>query len=80
MKVKDIDWTEEFQPHKHCSYNHLIGRTGLGDFQIEWKGWKTYDGRCIYLCGDYLETVDSTEEAKIWCSNYFTKLVNSCLQ
>lgn len=37
---KPIEWSEEFEPNDNCRYNHVVGKTPLGNFLISWKGWK----------------------------------------
>lgn len=69
-----IEWSEPRPPLEGvCRYNHVVARVPLGEFSIEWKGWKEQDGRVIYFNGEYIDCADDLDEAKKRASEYYTK-------
>lgn len=78
--IKAIEWSEEKQPCEDCRYNHVTGKTGLGEFSIEWKGWKDYDSRVVYLNGEYVGSGWDLDEAKQIAATHLAQLIGSCLQ
>lgn len=67
-------WSKEQQPNTEIRYNHVISVTPLSNFTIEWKGWKEYDSKCVYLDGWYLESFPTLEEAKEFAYIYLKDL------
>lgn len=82
MRVKKIEWSEHFPPNsgKTSFYDHIIGETPFGSFQLEWKSWKTYDSCSILLNGDYLDTKFDVDEAKAFCDKWFSEKVINCIE
>lgn len=82
MKVKNIEWSEHFPPNSGVTsyYDHIIGETPFGTFQLEWKSWKKYDSFTISLNGEYLESKYNLEDAKVFCYNWFSGKIMSCLE
>ncbi|GMQ92264.1 MAG: hypothetical protein BMS9Abin11_1586 [Gammaproteobacteria bacterium] len=82
MKVKNIDWSKEFPPNSECNYNHVKGKTPLGDFLISWKGWKDspiYDVEHI-VYGGYRYNLGSLDDAKEEAQKRYTETVLSCIE
>lgn len=40
MRIVQIEWEEECEPNSYIRYNHVIGKSPLGNFIITWKKWK----------------------------------------
>lgn len=80
MKVKEIEWSEESYSNAIRSYNYVVGKTPIGDFEIEWKSWKDCISYCTYFLGEYISCQPSLEGAKDDCQSYFNSLINNCLQ
>lgn len=38
--IRQIQWGEHRRPDEDCPYDHVIGKTPIGDYRITWKGWK----------------------------------------
>jgi len=47
MKIKQIEWSEMFEPNMRCGYDHVIGETPFGRFLLTWKGWKNEWNPCF---------------------------------
>jgi hypothetical protein len=50
-----MNWTKESGPNEEISYNHIKLSTPLGEFVIDWKGWKEYPSYSIELEDTYSE-------------------------
>ena len=63
--VRELEWSEIRDPNEYCRYHHIIAESALGDYSIQWKGWKDNDDRTVFLAGDYLMSCgDDLEAAK----------------
>ena len=71
-----MNWTKESGPNEEISYNHIKLSTPLGEFVIDWKGWKEYPSYSIELDGTYLECEDSLEDAKEFVETYLQDVTN----
>lgn len=81
MKIKEIIWSEETPPTKDvCYYDHCKASTPLGEFSIEWKSWKDYDSKVVYLNGEYLHSAFDLKDAKDYVDDYYQNLIMSCLE
>ena len=69
-----LSWSREQQPNTEIRYNHVISVTPTGNFTIEWKGWKEYDSKAVYLDGWYLESFSTLEEAKEFAYDHLKDL------
>lgn len=76
-ELKPLEWTEERQPDEDIRYNHVIADSVLGRFSVEWKGWKDYDSRVLYLAGEYIDSFHSVDEAKAGAAAHLLKIYNS---
>lgn len=80
MQVKPIEWSDAQLPNKEINYNHVVGKTPLGDILITWKAWKedpyyTIDESPFgWLNGGY-----SLGDAKQVAQDAYGELVLSCL-
>lgn len=79
VKVRPIEWGEEQQPNKECGYNHVIGKSPLGDILVTWKGWKDdpYYSTDDWVFGHF--GGDSLDEAKQAIQSAYDKIVLSCV-
>lgn len=75
--LKPLEWSEQYDPNEDIRYNHVIADSVLGRFSIEWKGWKEYDSRCLYLAGEYIDSFHSVDEAKAGAAAHLLKIYNS---
>lgn len=62
--MKELKWSDEKEANVNIRYNHIILVTPIGDFTVEWKGWKECDSKTVYLDGYYLADFYTIEEAK----------------
>lgn len=66
----NIEWSEEFEANTTTRYNHIIANTPVGEFSIQWKGWKEWDSKCVYLNDKYLHSFSEIDEAKEFVNEY----------
>ena len=64
-KTSALVWSSEHEANQSIRYNHVLADSPLGQFSIEWKGWKDHDAYCVYLDGDYLDSDNDLDEAKL---------------
>lgn len=38
--INPLEWSAESGPTDKIRYNHITAETALGQFSVEWKGWK----------------------------------------
>lgn len=76
-ELNPLEWSEQYDPNEDIRYNHVIADSVLGRFSIEWKGWKEYDSRCLYLAGEYIDSFHSVDEAKAGAAAHLLKIYNS---
>lgn len=77
-ELKPLEWSEERKPASDdIPYNHVVAESVLGRFSIEWKSWKEYDARVLYLAGEYIESFHNVEDAKAGAAAHLLKIYNS---
>ena len=77
-KFKPLVWSEEREPNKENNYNHVVAESSLGTYIIEWKGWKEYDSKVIFLNGEFIAVYDSSlEEVKKYVNDYHMKTMTN---
>lgn len=59
-----MNWSEEKEPNKEVSYNHVTLDTPLGIYTIDWKGWKERPSYDISLGDDWIGTDNTLESSK----------------
>ncbi len=64
-KASALVWSSEHEANESIRYNHVLADSPLGQFSIEWKGWKDHDAYGVYLDGDYLDSDNDLDEAKL---------------
>lgn len=81
MEIIQIEWSEERPPSEACHYNHVIGKTPLGEYRITWKGWKEDQNFVIDdFDGSWLDARSELEEAKAVAQGVFEKLIKQCVK
>jgi hypothetical protein len=76
-KVITLDWSEPEPPNTLSFYDHVVAKSVLGDFIIEWKSWKMYKSYTASLNGFVIEiTVPSLNEAKELVQVYLEKVLS----
>ena len=63
--VSALVWSSEHEANESIRYNHVLADSPLGQFSIEWKGWKDHDSYGTYLDGYYLDSANDLDEAKL---------------
>ena len=64
LMIKPLQWSDEREPSEDVRYNHVVAESPLGRITVEWKGWKKYDSRCVYVGGEYIDSGSTLEDAK----------------
>lgn len=81
MKVKKIEWSEERSSNEQIGYDHVIGTTPLGNFQITWKGWKDSPSYTVeHMVFGYVADHISLDDAKKDAQERYDKTVMNCLE
>lgn len=69
-----IEWSEESEGTEKIRYNHIIGKSCLGNFVIWWKGWKDRDCPGVQLGDDdFIGEAKNIEDAKKLAQDYLQK-------
>jgi len=73
-----MNWTDPSPPKEGTSYyDHVICKSPLGIFLIEWKSWKESDSYAIMLDDAiYLGSETSLDEAKEVVKKYLADKIN----
>jgi hypothetical protein len=66
-----MNWTEPKPPTRDVSfYDHIICKTPLGKFMIEWKSWKESPRYDIMLAGNWIAVEYDLDTAKTVAKEY----------
>lgn len=76
--IQKLVWSDPAEPTEKCNYNHSAAQCGLGEYRIEWKGWKQYDGRTLYHNGEYVETFNDLESAQAGAQKHLETTILGC--
>lgn len=80
VKVKQLEWSEVSEPNENIRYTHITANSPLGKWSIEWKSWKKYDDKTIFLDGNFISNGgDSLESATATAQADFERRVRECL-
>lgn len=79
-KIKPLSWSDPKKPCEECRYDHVRSETSIGNYQIEWKGWKDYPGYTLYFGGNYIDAFDGLIEAKIAAFEHAKKCVKGMIE
>ena len=77
--INPLEWSAESGPTDKIRYNHITAETALGQFSVEWKGWKEEDWPCVYLAGDYIGVASDLGGAKMLAEQHIRELVANLL-
>jgi hypothetical protein len=81
VKVKPLEWSDVRQPDEEIRYHHIIAESPIGQWTIQWKGWKDYDDRTVFLGGDFvLNGGDILEAAKSAAQADYERRILSALE
>src|SRR5699024_4320011 len=75
-----LNWSEEHEANESIRYNHILADSPIGQFSIEWKGWKEHDAMCVYLDGDYIDSVNTLEDAKLIAEKCISDKANQIIE
>jgi hypothetical protein len=59
-----MNWTKEIPPNKEVPYNHVKLNTPIGEYVVDWKGWKHSPSYDINLGQEYVGSSFDLESAK----------------
>ena len=77
LTIKPLQWSDEREPSEDVRYNHVVAESPLGRITVEWKGWKKYDSRCVYVGGEYIDSGSTLEEAKKIAERHLQNVVEA---
>ena len=77
LTMKPLQWCDEREPNEHIRYNHVLAESAIGQFSIEWKSWKKYDSRCVYVGGEYIDSGSTLEDAKKIAERHLRNVVEA---
>jgi hypothetical protein len=82
VPVAHIKWSNHKQSNDEIRYDHVIGKTPFGNFQITWKSWKESDCPTVDETpwGDFFGAYVSVDEAKSACEAEYKKRIEQCFQ
>ena len=60
--------------------HHIRARSPLGEFTIEWKGWKESDPPVVYLNGNYVICVRDLPTAKDMAFSHLRDIILAALE
>ena len=69
-----MNWTEPQPPNDSIRYNHIILKSPIGKFIIDWKGWKVNPVYDIWLNDDLIGSQYSLDDSKEFIFNYIKNI------
>ena len=81
VAVKALEWSEPSGPNgKEFCYDHVTANSSIGRYSIEWKGWKDYDDRTVFLAGEWIANGGSNLDlAKAAAQTHYENTIRSAL-
>ncbi len=76
LLIKSLGWSRESEPNTECRYTHVFVDTTIGRFTVTWKSWKTSPLYGVDLAGEYLHTLNTLEECKLYVNSYIHATVS----
>ena len=77
IRFKSLVWSINYGPNEYHRYDHCIAKTSIGDYIIEWKGWKEHPSYSIEGPNNCFYTSDSLDDAKkLAHSDYIQRIVD----
>ena len=77
LTMKPLQWCDEREPNEDVHYHHVVAESPLGRITVEWKGWKKYDSRCVYVGGEYIDSGSTLEDAKKIAERHLRNVVEA---
>jgi hypothetical protein len=77
--IQTLVWSDPVEPTEECRYNHFSAQCGLGEYRAEWKGWKRFDGCCLYLNGVYVGTYNDHAALKVAAQKHLEAIISGCM-
>ena len=74
VPAAQLVWSAPSPPNDKCSYDHIVAQSPIGTFSIEWKSWKSFDTRCLYLEGEFLAGCYLIEDAQAEAAKHLAGL------
>ena len=71
-----MNWTKESEPNNEVPYNHIKLKTPIGEYVVDWKGWKEIPRYDINLKGEWLGSEYDLESAKNLAENHLLETAN----
>jgi|TARA_R110000851_G_scaffold308922_1_gene468103 hypothetical protein len=71
-----MNWTKESEPNNEVPYNHTKLETPIGEYVVDWKGWKERPSYDVSLKGECLGSEYDLESAKRIAENNLLELAN----
>lgn len=75
VRAASLEWSAPASPDERIRYDHVLAKSALGEFSIEWKSWKEHDDFAVYLDGDFLTSEYSIEKAKAFVQGHLDAIV-----
>ena len=79
-RIRPLVWSEVREPCESCRYHHVVAESAIGQFSVEWKGWKNHDSRDLYLDGKCLDAFDAIDEAKLHAEKHLFDIVMELIE
>jgi hypothetical protein len=82
VRVKPLGWSDHTPPTAGIShYDHCISVTTIGEYRIEWKGWKQHGGYCVYGPEQtHIETAENLDAAKAAAQADYERRIRGSLE
>lgn len=80
ITVRPLIWSEPAKPNDTCRYDHVIAQTPIGTYSIEWKSWKEFDDRTLFLDGEFLDNGPDIYQSKAKAEAHYRAKVFACLE
>lgn len=71
-----MNWTKESEPNKEVSYNHVKLQTPIGEYLVDWKGWKENPSYDISLKDEWIGSEYDLDSAKSLAENHLLEMAN----
>lgn len=78
VRAAPLVWSAPTSPNERIRYDHVLAKSALGEFSIEWKSWKDYDDFGLYLDREYITSARSVEAAKAFAQEHLDTIIG-CL-
>ena len=69
-------WSEVKEPNDKVSYNHVTLDTPLGEYIVDWKGWKETPSYDVSLNSEYIGSNYDLESGKDIAESHLLETAN----